>query len=109
MRWLMSVPGIGPIIASEMVAAIGDGSLFSQGRDFGAPGSDWCRNKSRREIAGSLAAYRGAAIAICELCSFRQLATQLGARLPRPRGSLGSVSFSKPLVLPNELSPNLGD
>ena len=33
---LMSVPGIGPIIASAMVAAIGDGSAFAKGRDFGA-------------------------------------------------------------------------
>jgi transposase len=33
---LMSVPGIGPIIASAMVAAIGTGDTFSKGRDFGA-------------------------------------------------------------------------
>jgi len=33
---LMSVPGIGPIIASAMVAAIGTGDIFSKGRDFGA-------------------------------------------------------------------------
>jgi transposase len=33
---LMSVPGIGPIIASAMVAAIGTGDVFSKGRDFGA-------------------------------------------------------------------------
>jgi transposase len=33
---LMSVPGIGPIISSAMVAAIGSGEVFSQGRDFGA-------------------------------------------------------------------------
>jgi transposase len=33
---LMSVPGIGPIIASAMVAAIGAGDAFSKGRDFGA-------------------------------------------------------------------------
>jgi transposase len=33
---LMSVPGIGPIIASAMVAAIGNGDAFSKGRDFGA-------------------------------------------------------------------------
>jgi transposase len=32
----MSVPGIGPIIASAMVAAIGTGDAFSKGRDFGA-------------------------------------------------------------------------
>jgi transposase len=33
---LMSVPGIGPLIASAMVAAIGTGDVFSRGRDFGA-------------------------------------------------------------------------
>jgi transposase len=35
-RRLMTVPGIGPIIASAMVATIGDGSAFHRGRDFGA-------------------------------------------------------------------------
>lgn len=33
---LMTVPGIGPIISSAMVAAIGAGDVFSKGRDFGA-------------------------------------------------------------------------
>src|SRR5918993_309326 len=33
---LMSVPGVGPIIASAMVAAIGNGAAFRRGRDFGA-------------------------------------------------------------------------
>jgi transposase len=33
---LMSVPGIGPIISSAMVAAIGTGEVFSKGRDFAA-------------------------------------------------------------------------
>ena len=33
---LMTVPGIGPIIASAMVAAIGDGAAFPRGRDFAA-------------------------------------------------------------------------
>jgi transposase len=33
---LMTVPGIGPIIASAMVAAIGDGTAFAKGRDFAA-------------------------------------------------------------------------
>jgi transposase len=33
---LMSVPGIGPIISSAMVAAIGSGDVFSKGRDFAA-------------------------------------------------------------------------
>jgi len=33
---LMTVPGIGPIISSAMVAAIGGGDAFSKGCDFGA-------------------------------------------------------------------------
>jgi transposase len=32
----MSVPGIGPIISSAVVAAIGRGEVFAKGRDFGA-------------------------------------------------------------------------
>ena len=32
----MTVPGIGPIIASAMVAAIGDGAAFTKGRDIAA-------------------------------------------------------------------------
>ncbi len=33
---LMSVPGVGPIISSAMVAAIGAGEVFTKGRDFAA-------------------------------------------------------------------------
>jgi len=32
----MTVPGIGPIISSAVVAAIGNGAVFAKGRDFGA-------------------------------------------------------------------------
>lgn len=35
-RRLMSVPGIGPIISSAVVAGIGSGEAFDRGRDFGA-------------------------------------------------------------------------
>src|SRR5258708_3004617 len=54
---LMSVPGIGPITSSAMVAAIGAGDTFSKGRDFAA----WLGSspdKSQRAIARSLARYR---------------------------------------------------
>src|SRR5262244_2773151 len=33
---LMTVPGIGPIVSRAMVAAIGNGAVFTKGRDFGA-------------------------------------------------------------------------
>jgi transposase len=35
-RRLMSVPGIGPLISTAVVAAIGTGEAFERGRDFGA-------------------------------------------------------------------------
>jgi len=35
-QWLITVPGIGPIISSAMVAAIGNGAAFAKGRDFAA-------------------------------------------------------------------------
>jgi transposase len=35
-RRVMTVPGVGPIISSAMVAAIGSGAAFARGRDFSA-------------------------------------------------------------------------
>ena len=35
-RRLMSIPGIGPLISTAVVAAIGTGEAFNRGRDFGA-------------------------------------------------------------------------
>jgi transposase len=35
-RHLMTIPGIGPIISSAMVAAIGNGAAFAKGRDYSA-------------------------------------------------------------------------
>jgi transposase len=35
-RQLMSVPGVGPLISTAMVAAIGSGEAFERGRDFAA-------------------------------------------------------------------------
>jgi transposase len=35
-RRLMTVPGVGPIVSSAMVAAIGNGAAFAKARDFGA-------------------------------------------------------------------------
>ena len=73
---LMSVPGIGPIISSAMVAAIGAGDGFSKGRDFAA----WlgsCPSRSPLEIAPFLAAYRSVAIAICASYSCKQPGSRL--------------------------------
>ena len=33
---IMSIPGIGPMISTAMVAAVGQGEAFERGRDFAA-------------------------------------------------------------------------
>ena len=68
---LMSVPGIGPIISSAMVAAIGAGDAFAREAATSPLGWGWSRSRSPRGIARSSARYPSAAIATCACCSFR--------------------------------------
>jgi transposase len=68
---LMTVPGIGPIISSAMVAAIGNGEVFSRAA-ISLPGSGWCRGSSRPETAPSSVKSRSAAIVTCASCSCRR-------------------------------------
>ena len=69
---LMTVPGVGPIISSAMVAAIGTGEVFSKGRDFGA----WLGLVPDKDVSTGdrtiLGKSRGAAIATCAFCSCRR-------------------------------------
>ena len=68
---LMSVPGVGPIISSAMVAAIGTGDVFSKGRDFAA----WLGlvPKQISPETTILGRYPSAAIATCVSCLCRRL------------------------------------
>ena len=68
---LMSVPGIGPIISSAIVAAIGTGDAFSKGRDFAA----WLGlvpRQIRLVAAPSSERSPSAAIATCAFSSLRR-------------------------------------
>jgi transposase len=68
---LMSVPGIGPIISSAMVAAIGTGDAFTKGRDFAA----WLGLVPKQISTGdriSSARYRSAVTATCAFYSCKQ-------------------------------------
>ncbi len=53
-RRLMSVPGIGPIISSTVVAAVVTGDAFTRGRDFGA----WLGLAPRQNSTGGRAVLR---------------------------------------------------
>src|SRR5262249_29996881 len=73
-RHLMTIPGIGPIISSAVVAAIGDGTAFTRGRDFAA----WLGlfpNRYRQVIERSSGASPNAAIATFACSSCRPLAS----------------------------------
>ena len=71
-RRLMAMPGIGPLIASAMIAAIGDGAAFIKGRDFAA----WLGLVPKQISTGDRtisAASAGAAIDIFAPYSFKVL------------------------------------
>jgi transposase len=70
-RRLITVPGIGPIIASAMVAAIGNGAAFAKGRDFAAWLGLVPKQMSTRVIARFLVASPSAEIGICACCSYK--------------------------------------
>src|SRR4030095_16322519 len=93
---LMSVPGIGPIIASAMVAAIGPGMRLPRAATSRL-GGGWSRSRSRRGIARSLARYPNAAIATCACCSFRPPGSYCSGR--RAGSATGSNPGSR---LPND-------
>ena len=67
---LMSVPGIGPIISSAMVAAIGTGEVFTKVATL-PPGLGSFQSRSRPVTAPSSARYQNAVIATYGFCSFR--------------------------------------
>jgi transposase len=52
---LMSVPGVGPLISTAVVAAIGTGEAFDRGRDL-VPGSAWFHASTAPEADRSSAA-----------------------------------------------------
>jgi transposase len=68
---LMSVPGVGPIISSAMVAAIGAGDVSPRAATL-PPGWGSFRSRSRPATVPFSARYPGAAIATCGFCSCRR-------------------------------------
>ena len=98
-RRLMSVPGIGALTASAVVATIGNGAAFTKGATS-EPGSGWCRNNSpqatERYSAGSAnavtstcAPYSSSGLAPCwqSPAAGRSLALKDGWQVP-PSGSI---------------------
>ena len=75
---LMSVPGIGPIISSAMVAAIGARDAFTKAATL-PPGWGSSHRRCRPTIGRSSARYQSAAIATCGFYSCR------------PHGALGRL------------------
>ena len=86
---LMRVPGMGPIISSAIVAAIGNGDVFRKAATS-APGSGLCRSRSRPAIARSLAGYRSAATAISRTLLVQAARVVLLWPAKWPRYSLGN-------------------
>ena len=90
-RRVMTVPGIGPIISSAMVAAIGSGAAFARGRDFSA----WIGLVPKQMSTGDrtiLGASPSAATATCARCSCKQPGSFCCSRRAGPSTASGSGS-----------------
>ena len=66
-RRLAEIPGIGPIVATALVAEIGDWKTFSSGRIL-LPGSGWCPSSTRPAARTGSAASPSRAIDTCDGC-----------------------------------------
>ena len=64
---LRKIPGVGPLVSTATVAAIGNGAAFRRGRDL-LPGWDWYRNNTRPEAKPSCWVSPSAATFICARC-----------------------------------------
>jgi transposase len=49
---LQQIPGLGPMIATAMVCAVGDGKQFKRGRDMAGPDIPAAQQRRQRSLAG---------------------------------------------------------
>ena len=90
-RKLTQIKGIGPLTATALVAAVGDGSAFDQARQVPA----WIGLTPRQDSSGGCWASASGAIAICAPCS--SMAGGPWSRPPRARTTpkaAGSTTWS---------------
>ena len=65
---LRQIPGIGPLVASATVGAIGNGAAFRRGATL-QPGWGWCRDSTRPAARPDCSASASGAIPTCGKCS----------------------------------------
>ena len=89
-RRLDEIPGVGPALATALVASVADPKAFRWG-GTSRPGSGWCRSSTRAAARTGSAVSASKAIAICAACS--RLAHSRSSAMPRsmaPGIGLGS-------------------
>lgn len=92
-RRVMTVPGIGPIISSAMVAAIGSGVAFAKGRIFRL-GWASCPSRCRPETEPSSGVSPSAATVTCACSSCKQPGSFCCGRRTGRNTASGSGSFA---------------
>ena len=90
-RRLEEIPGIGPIVATALVAEVGDWSNSAQDAIL-LPGLGWCRSSTRPAARTGSAASPSRAIATCDGCwSPVQWQSSATRKSTAPRGGRGSA------------------
>jgi transposase len=105
-RRVMTVPGIGPIISSAMVAAIGSGAAFARGRDFSAWIGLFPKQMSTGDRSG---ASPSAATVTCAHSSCKQPGSFCCGRRAGQSTASGASSLAPASAYPNVLAAALAN
>jgi transposase len=68
---LQQIPGVGPLVSTAVVSAIGNGAAFKKGREL-PPGWDWCHDNGQLGAKRSCWASVSGGTRICARCSFME-------------------------------------
>jgi transposase len=90
-RRLETIPGIGVVGATAIVAAVPDAGVFKSGREF-EPGWGWCRDRTPVAAKSGWARSPSRATAICDGCSWSARQRSSGTRARIPTSIPGSCS-----------------
>jgi transposase len=65
---LQQIPGVGPLVSTAVVSAIGNGAAFKKGREL-RPGWDWCHGNGQPEASRNCWGSVSGETRICARCS----------------------------------------
>jgi hypothetical protein len=102
-RRLVPIPGIGPVTATALIAAIGNGGAFHKGREFAA-WMGWFHANTQPAASRSCSVSASVVAPICEPVRARRLIT----RMPLSVSKSGQMNMRKSVSAFSSLEGSVG-